>query len=105
MIRVSIFSKDGRITGFSCIGHAGYETEGKDIICAGVSALVINAVNSIESLTKAKFQVEEKDGDIRFVLEDTSCPESQLLLKSMQLGLETIENDCGSQYVKVTIVS
>ena len=98
MIRVSFSCKDDRITGFTCVGHAGYEEAGKDIVCAGVSALVINAINSIESLTAAKFQVQEKDGDIRFVLEDLSCREAQLLLESLQLGLKTIENDCGSMW-------
>ena len=32
-------------------GHAGYAEEGQDIVCAAVSALIINTVNSLETFT------------------------------------------------------
>lgn len=35
-------------------GHAGYSEPGKDIVCAGVSALVQTLVQSIENLTDDK---------------------------------------------------
>ena len=38
--------------GFDVSGHAGYSEAGSDIVCAAVSALVINAVNSIEKFTE-----------------------------------------------------
>ncbi len=105
MIRVSIFNKKDGIGSFSCVGHAEYAEEGSDIVCAAVSALVLNTVNSIEAFSDARFWVEEKDGRIHFTLENTECPKAQLLMQSLQLGLQNIENEYGSQYVKVTIVS
>ena len=33
-------------------GHAGYAEEGYDIICAAVSALTVNTINSIEQFTE-----------------------------------------------------
>ncbi len=104
MIRVSIFKRDNEITGFDCIGHAGYAEEGSDIVCAGVSVLVINAVNSIEMLAKVSFDYTEEDGDVRFRLKESN-PEAQLLLQSMQLGIETVAKDTNGAYVKVTIVN
>ena len=31
----------------SCVGHAGYGEEGKDIVCAGASALMLAAVDAL----------------------------------------------------------
>ena len=44
------FSKnqDGSYLGFDCFGHAGYAQAGDDIVCAGISALVINMINSLD---------------------------------------------------------
>ena len=50
MIIITIFQNQESVTGFRCIGHAEYAEYGSDIVCAGVSALVVNAINSIEAL-------------------------------------------------------
>ena len=42
---------DGSFHGFHSQDHAGYSAEGQDIVCAAVSALVINFVNSLDELT------------------------------------------------------
>ncbi len=42
MIRIRAFGPEGR-GGFYVSGHAGYDDPGKDIICAGVSALTQGA--------------------------------------------------------------
>ncbi len=48
MTKITIFrNHDGEYLGFDCLGHAGYADEGEDIVCAGISALVINTINSI----------------------------------------------------------
>ena len=36
-------------------GHAGYAEPGQDIVCAAVSALVINTINAIEAFTEDDF--------------------------------------------------
>ena len=41
---------DGVYKGFTCMGHAGFAGRGRDIVCASVSALVINTINSMEKL-------------------------------------------------------
>ena len=58
MITITIYQNHEDVTGFRCIGHSGYAESGSDIICAGVSALVINTINSIDSLTKSSFHLE-----------------------------------------------
>lgn len=104
MIQVSFRKKDGKLSGFSCVGHAGYAEEGSDIVCAGVSALVINAVNSLETLTEDQISYRESDGDVQCDVVTPISSAGELLLQSLQLGLSQIEEDCGSQFVHVTIV-
>jgi len=41
----------GAYKGFTTIGHAEYVKKGKpDILCSAISALVINAINTMEEL-------------------------------------------------------
>ena len=56
MTKITIFrNHDGEYLGFDCLGHAGYADEGEDIVCAGISALVINTINSIGLFTPKTF--------------------------------------------------
>ena len=89
MVNVTIYKKENQITGFEILGHAGFAKRGKDIVCAGISALVVNTINSIEQLTEDKFtcEVEEKSGDVRFHMVDEISDDAQLLLKSLEIGV------------------
>ena len=102
MIEIAIYrNRDNLYTGFDCMGHAEYADAGEDVVCAGVSALVINTINSIGCFTKEKFSVgtEEESGKIVFRLEAPSEHDSYLLLQSMVLGLQGIMNQYGNEYV------
>ena len=103
MIKVSVEKKKDGIVAFSCKGHAGYAEEGQDIICSAVSALTINAVNSVEKLAGLRYESKDCSGNLTFRLLDAPSPESNLLLQSMIIGLQSIEADC-PKYLKVTIV-
>jgi uncharacterized protein YsxB (DUF464 family) len=89
MIRVEVFETSGRITRFSVSGHAGYAEAGEDIVCAAVSALTLNAVNSCEKLLGIRLSYED-DGDMLVcdVPRTERDSEVQLLLRSMVFGLE-----------------
>ena len=84
-------------------GHAGYAQEGEDIICAAVSALAINFYNSVETFTDDGFEGTAGQDDIQFDFRFTSdiSPESQLLMNSLILGLQNIENDYGRSYINI----
>ncbi|MCH5252157.1 MAG: ribosomal-processing cysteine protease Prp [Lachnospiraceae bacterium] len=101
MIQVIVKMKEETITGFHIEGHSGYAKSGSDIICSAISALAINCVNSIEELTQDKFSVDsdEQRGMIDFQLTGAISKESQLLLKSLILGVKEISKTYGSQYV------
>ena len=101
MITITILQDHEDAVGFHCIGHSGYAEAGSDIICAGVSALVINTINSIETFTEDSYHIdtEETSGLIDFRLDQKAGHDTQLLMKSMVLGLQGIQNDYGNEYV------
>ena len=47
MITITVKKRNGNYLEFVSKGHAGYAEEGQDIVCAAVSVLVINTVNSL----------------------------------------------------------
>ena len=101
MITITITKKREVFTGFDCIGHAGYAPEGEDIICAGVSALVINTINSIAYFSKTKFETEseEETGKLQVTFKQEPDREADLLMRSLVLGLQGIQNNYGNEYI------
>ena len=101
MITITVYENhEKQYTGFRCIGHAGYANSGEDIVCAGVSALVINTLNAIEAFTDEKFQArtEQRSGLIEVHFQNPVGHDTELLLKTMILGLQDIQNNYGTEY-------
>ena len=88
--------------GFTCIGHSGFAQAGSDIVCASISVLVINAINSIERIAGEKMSVitNEEEGliDVRFA--NPVNEKATLLMDSMMLGLQEVKEQYGSKYLK-----
>lgn len=108
MIQVTFIKNAlGETCGFWMKGHAEYAEPGEDIVCAGVSALVINTINSIEAFTEDVFadDVQKQEEDVVFfAISSTPVSEkSKLLLDSLILGLKGIEEDYGKQFIKLTL--
>ena len=95
MIRATIFRKNGSYTGFSSEGHAGYADEGCDIICAAVSALMINCVNSIETIAGVRTVAEDRSGYLHCSFPEGINHEGIVLMDSMILGLGMIAETYG----------
>lgn len=85
----------GNIMGFRSEGHAEYADAGEDVVCAAISALVINTVNAINELTEdeADADIDEDEGYIDVSFFDTPGHDAQLLLKALALGLTNMEDD------------
>lgn len=95
MTKVTVYkNKQNECVGFRVFGHSGYADTGEDIVCAAISILVINTMNAIECFTDVKFkqQVNEEQGLIEYKIEKTT-KETTLLLKTMILGLQTLEDN------------
>ena len=102
MITIEIRKSDKGYTGFSSKGHAGYAEHGFDIVCAAVSALTVNTINSIEKFTNDPFKAEAADGMLRWKFTEIPISkEAELLMDSMILGLEYIQESYGKKYIKI----
>jgi len=50
MVKVDIYRQDGHIYKIDVYDHAGSGDYGFDLVCAGVSAVMIGALNALDSL-------------------------------------------------------
>lgn len=87
----------GNIHSYEITGHSGYAEAGEDIICAAVSVLAIETVNSIEKLASHRMIVKEADDEGGYLyaetLKDLSEEQnyiSQILLKHLYYSLEDV---------------
>ena len=107
MINVTVsVDSEHRYHGISFLGHAGYaddHQEGQELVCAAVSALVLNMANSIEQFTDDSFEADqdEEAGGFNFRFTDHISPESRLLMNSLVFGLQNIEEEYGEPYIKI----
>ncbi|NLY47610.1 MAG: ribosomal-processing cysteine protease Prp [Clostridiales bacterium] len=104
MIKVTVFkNEDNLITGFKVLGHAGYAEKGEDVVCAAVSALVINTVNSLDSLTSDRFDIkqDENEGLIEFHMAEPVSSDGNLLLNSLAIGLKQIAEEYTDKYIRI----
>ncbi|QED48781.1 ribosomal-processing cysteine protease Prp [Cytobacillus dafuensis] len=107
MINIAINRKSsGMIQSFTISGHAFFAERGNDIVCAGVSAVSVGAINAVHTLTGITPEIEQnEDGFLRCVI-PVNLPEEtnekiQLLLEGMVVSLQTIEEQYG-QHIKMT---
>ena len=105
MTHVSIIkTRSGEYKGFNCIGHSGYAEAGEDIVCAAISVLVINTINSLDQLAGERFKLvtNEEDGLIDCRFDGAINEKSVLLLESMILGLQEIKKQYGKTFIDLT---
>lgn len=105
MIRFKVWKSCHQYRGFESRGHADYAQEGGDIVCAAVSALAVNAVNSIEKFTEDPFEAElaEDAGYLRIWFSEVPGERTALLMDSLLLGIQSIESDYGNEYITLEI--
>ena len=102
MTTIVIFKSNDSYKGFTCMGHAGFSLSGSDIVCASISILVINTINSIEELAKEEIVTEsdENEGYIECHFPNQINDKTKLLMDSMVLGLKNIEQNYGKRKKK-----
>ena len=104
MIRVTVYRRaaDQTVKGLRVFGHAGYAEYGSDIICAAVSALVTNLVNSLEAYTDEDLVIrsDEELGLMEFKFQHTPGHDAVLLFDGCILGLEALEKE-NADYIRL----
>lgn len=80
-------------------GHAGYAEPGKDIVCAGVTALTQTLIQSIDDLTDDKIEYRISPGKAEIEYRNLS-EKSKTLVDSFFVGICLIAEEF-PEYVKV----
>ena len=97
MVKVEIKRRQGRITSFTVKGHSKWAETGKDIVCAGVSALVQSAAYGIVKYLGIKAQIKMDDGFLKLTLPEELSTElrgkADAILETMTIGLYEIQGD------------
>lgn len=103
MVKIIIYKNEDVIVGVKSQGHSGFAESGQDIVCAAVSILMINTINSIEEFTDDGFSygADEENALIDIKLEEEYGRDSVLLLRSLVLGLEAVASEYGKKYVRI----
>lgn len=76
----------------SLLGHAEYAEPGRDIVCAGVSALVQTLIQSIEELTSDVIKYDMTPGAVHIYFGDLS-ERARLLVDSFFVGVGMIAGE------------
>lgn len=100
MIKISVYvNTQNRIQELHVCGHAFYAAYGSDIVCAAVSVLVINAINSCEALLGVTLPVssDEEEGVLHCSIAQDFSSDIQanidLLFRSTVFGLLQIATE------------
>lgn len=80
-------------------GHACFAEPGRDIVCAAVSALTINLLNSINALTPDTVQADIGDGHIEFGIGNLT-EAARLLVDSFFIGVSSVADE-HPEYVRI----
>lgn len=104
----AIFTRhpDGSLNSVTLTGHAGSGEYGFDIVCASVSTLAINFVNSLEVLTHtdADLHVDQVEGGyMKISVPHDNQERVQLLFESFLLGMTNLSEN-SSEFVKTKVI-
>lgn len=102
MIKVNLYRKsNNELLGFNVSGHAEFDESGKDIVCAAVSMLTYNTIDTFTDILSLDdfINFEIKENEIEFIIEKKLKEEdkkyAQLILKKFELGIKSLLNEYG----------
>lgn len=88
--------------GFIARGNTGFSQYGLDIVAAGVSALILNTMNSLQHLSKDVFDMDARQNYTKCLLSKKGVfpsRETSVLLQALEIGIYSIQNTYGEKYV------
>ena len=96
---------EGKYRGFECNGHADFAAYGKDVVCAALSVLTINTINSIDQLTDDRIDesADENAGIISRHFTNNISEKTELLMQSFELGVNSIYRQYGKKFLNIKI--
>ncbi len=106
MIDITVMNGKNSYKGVKCAGHAGFDEYGKDVVCAAVSMLVINTINSIDELTATDvklIEADSSDGILEVSFPNETESGATLLIDTMILGVRNVIRKYGEEFVRLKI--
>ncbi|HAS56404.1 MAG TPA: ribosomal-processing cysteine protease Prp [Firmicutes bacterium] len=88
MIKVDIVYSDKKFVSLLIKGHANTGDYGKDLVCAGVSAVSIGALNALED--SDKFEIKVEQGLVSLIAKEAINEHDLTVIEVMILQLKTI---------------
>lgn len=85
MITIQTKKENNIIKEIILTGHAGYDIYGKDIVCSGVSAIVITTVNGIIRLDSTILEVIQEENKLSILVKKDTLVSRTLLDNMMSL--------------------
>ena len=101
MIKIKINKSNNKYSSLEVSGHSNYDEHGKDIVCAGVSAVVVGGLNALTNENKKKVSCKMSDGYVNVDVLDIEDDKLQLIIDVIVVQLRTIEESY-KKYVKIS---
>ncbi len=89
MIKVNIAYKGKDLQSIEIKGHANSGDYGVDLVCAGVSAITVGALNALEESDSYEIEVEE--GYLSIDFPKSISEHDETVMETMIIQLKTIE--------------
>ena len=100
MIKIKVNKTNNKYTSLIVSGHSNYDEHGKDIVCAGVSAIVVGGLNALTIENKRKISAKVDDGYVNIDVLDLNDDKLQLIMDVMVIQLKSIEESY-KKYIKI----
>ena len=98
MIRIEITRENGHIVYLSAKGHALSDEEGKDLVCAAISAIITGGLNALDNPKSFGIILEKGYASISS-LKDVNNHDYEVL-DVIYTQLKTVEED-NKKYIKI----
>lgn len=100
MIKIQINKTNNKYSSLIVSGHSNYDEHGKDIVCAGVSAIVTGGLNALAIENKNKISYRVEDGYVNVDVLDIENNNLQKIMDVIIIQLKTIEESY-KKYIKI----
>lgn len=100
MIKIQINKTNNKYSSLIVSGHSNYDEHGKDIVCAGVSAIVTGGINALGIENKNAISYRVDDGYVNLDVLDIMNNNIQMIMNVIVIQLRTIEESY-KKYVKI----
>lgn len=98
MLRAVFYRRDNALCGFDVTGHAGYGTQGSDVVCAAVSSAVMLVCNAVTDFMGAGAHAEVGENIVSLRVQKHSA-QSESLLEAFYDHMQGI----AAEYSKVKV--